>query len=225
MDNMSKIEKGKPLPNHTKLDYDECYAKLVLERYFADRYSSLRISDKPDLIDDENDIGVEVTSADSKKRREAISLFCKMPYYSLNKQESAKERMRQLGEPYQGMVQSWSTNHAYKLDERHPLMNFIKIVEKKVSTLNKKHYQKLKQYDLYVYSEFLWRDHILPEITEKINEVNNEDLKFSFVYLFLQDSIYEYNLNGSCRIVELNNIKELPRQARAMVVEAENENT
>lgn len=222
---MSKIEKGKPLPDHTKLDYYECFAKLVLERFFPTRYSFLRISDKPDLIDDENDIGVEVTSADPEKRKEAIKLFCKTPYYSPKQQERAKGRMEQLGEPYQGMVQSWSTNYSYKLDERHPLMNFIKIVEKKVKTINKKHYQKLKRYDLYVYSEFLWRDHILPEITDKINEVNNEDLKFSFIYLFLQDCIYEYNLNGNCRIVELNNIKELPMQARAMVEEAENDNT
>ena len=28
---MVKIEKDRPLPRHTKLDYDECYAKIVLE--------------------------------------------------------------------------------------------------------------------------------------------------------------------------------------------------
>ncbi len=222
---MAVIESGKPLPDHTKLDYYECYAKLVLERYFQDRYSSLRIADKPDLIDEENDIGVEVTSADSEKRREAINLFANMPYYSFEKQEKAKERMGQLGEPYQGIVQCWSTNYSDRLDERHPIMIFFRAVEKKVKTLNKNNYRKLGRYDLFVYSEFLLRDHILTEITDKINEINNEDLKYSFIYLFLQNCIYEYSLNGSCRIVELNNINELPRQARAMVEEAENGNT
>lgn len=107
---MPKIEKGKPLPDHTKLDYDECYAKLVLERHFPNRYSSLKIIDKPDLIDEEKCIGVEVTSAIPIKRREAIKLWYKMPYYSANEQKRAKERMKQLGEPYQGMVQCWPKN-------------------------------------------------------------------------------------------------------------------
>lgn len=222
---MAKIEKGKPLPDHTKLDYYDCFAKLVLEQVFQDRYSLLRIADKPDLIDDENGIGIEVTSADSRHRREAINLFCKMPFYSPQERQRKIERMGQLGEPYQGMVQCWSTSYSNKLDERHPMINFINIVEKKVKTLNKKHYQQLERYDLYVYSEFLWRDHILPEITNKLYEINNGDLKFTYIYLFLQDCVYEYNLNGSCRIVELNNIRELPKQARAMVEEAENDNT
>ena len=31
---MLKIEKDKPLPSHTRLDYDECYAKIILEKFF-----------------------------------------------------------------------------------------------------------------------------------------------------------------------------------------------
>lgn len=44
-----KIEKNKPLPEHTKIDYDECYAYLVLSDYFPDRYRNLGIKDKPDV--------------------------------------------------------------------------------------------------------------------------------------------------------------------------------
>ena len=60
---MAKIEKDRPLPSHTKLDYDECYAKIVLEKFFPDQYENLQISDKPDLRDISNNIGIEVTSA------------------------------------------------------------------------------------------------------------------------------------------------------------------
>lgn len=30
---MPKIDRDKPLPPHTKLDYYECYAKIVLEKH------------------------------------------------------------------------------------------------------------------------------------------------------------------------------------------------
>lgn len=36
-----KIDKNKPLPDHTKLHYDECCALLVLKELFPDRYSKL----------------------------------------------------------------------------------------------------------------------------------------------------------------------------------------
>ena len=39
---MAKIEKDRPLPSHTKLDYDECYAKIVLEKFFPDQYEICR---------------------------------------------------------------------------------------------------------------------------------------------------------------------------------------
>ena len=55
---MAKIEKDRPLPSHTKLDYDECYAKIVLEKFFPDQYENLQISDKPDLRDISNNIGI-----------------------------------------------------------------------------------------------------------------------------------------------------------------------
>lgn len=219
---MAIIGKGKPLPNHTKLDYDECYAKLVLERHFQNRYSSLKILDKPDLIDEENGIGIEVTSAILQKRREAIKLWYKMPYYSAEEQDRKKERMQQLGEPYQGQIQGWTTIYPNELNEQHPLINFISAVENKVKKLNKKHYWKLKQYDLYVYSEFFIQEELLPNIIRKINEVNCGNLNFTFIYLFTQDCIYEFDCNGNYRTVEFNNVNELARQARKMVEEAEN---
>lgn len=77
---MAKIEKDRPLPSHTKLDYDECYAKIVLEKFFPDQYENLQISDKPDLRDISNNIGIEVTSAIPQSEQEAMALACEIPY-------------------------------------------------------------------------------------------------------------------------------------------------
>ena len=48
-DNMAKIEKDRPLSSHTKLNYYECYAKIVLEDVFSEQFCDLIIADKPDL--------------------------------------------------------------------------------------------------------------------------------------------------------------------------------
>ena len=43
---------NKPLPDHTKVDYYECLAKLILEKMFPNEFENLEILDKPDLQDD-----------------------------------------------------------------------------------------------------------------------------------------------------------------------------
>lgn len=67
-----KIDKNRPLPEHTKLDYDECCALLVLKELFPDRYSTLEILDKPDLQG--VNVGVEVTIANIKELGESLPL-------------------------------------------------------------------------------------------------------------------------------------------------------
>ena len=75
---MKKIEKDRPLPGHTKLDYYECYAKIVLEEFFS--YNNLLLDDKPDLQDIQNSIGIEVTTAEEPKMLEAENLYLKLIY-------------------------------------------------------------------------------------------------------------------------------------------------
>jgi hypothetical protein len=74
---VKRIEKDKPLPKHTKVDYYECYAKIVLEEMFPERFSDLVILDKPDLQNAQLNIGVEVTSSINPKQKEAEELYVK----------------------------------------------------------------------------------------------------------------------------------------------------
>ena len=67
---MVVIDPNKPLPDHTKLDYDECCAKLILEELFSKRYGQLTLADKPDLQGD--GVGIEVTIANDPKMQEAL---------------------------------------------------------------------------------------------------------------------------------------------------------
>ena len=94
---MAKIEKDRPLPSHTKLDYDECYAKIVLEKFFPDQYENLQISDKPDLRDISNNIGIEVTSAIPQSEQEAMALACEIPYLEKEKQDKRIAYLKKKG--------------------------------------------------------------------------------------------------------------------------------
>lgn len=72
---MPKIDRDKPLPPHTKLDYYECYAKIVLEDLFPVFISELLLKDKPDLQDIRSQVGIEVTIAEISETIEAQRLY------------------------------------------------------------------------------------------------------------------------------------------------------
>lgn len=57
----------KPLPDRTKIDIWECYARHVLQFIDSNKYGNLTYSDKPDLIDRTQSLGIEVTDAQSRK--------------------------------------------------------------------------------------------------------------------------------------------------------------
>lgn len=71
-------EKKKHSSDHTKYRYDECFAKIVLEEFFPNKYKNLIIKDKPDLVDESNNIGIEVVNAIPTKIHEAESCWMKI---------------------------------------------------------------------------------------------------------------------------------------------------
>ena len=84
---------NKPLPDHTKVDYYECLAKLILEKMFPNEFENLEILDKPDLQDDKNGIGVEVTIARNKVQEENESLYAKIESGQVRNRDKAIEKI------------------------------------------------------------------------------------------------------------------------------------
>ena len=76
---MAIIEKDKPLPRHTRLDYDECYAKLVLEKFFPEEYQNLTISDRPDLRDEQHNIELKSHRPSHSKSKKLLCWLVKFP--------------------------------------------------------------------------------------------------------------------------------------------------
>lgn len=63
---------------HTKHKYDECFAKIVLEEFFPNKYKNLIIKDKPDLVDESSNIGIEVVNAIPVELHETESCLMKI---------------------------------------------------------------------------------------------------------------------------------------------------
>ena len=154
-----KIDRNRPLPAHTKYKYEECFAKIILEHLFPQRYIDLKIEDRPDLQDLEHQIGVEVTSAVPPEDREASSLWTSTVYMDDGPQKKRNiDRLAQLGVHYTGGVQVWPSK-SYQTDslENSPYWALIQSFSDKIQKLNQGHYAKLNQYDLFVHSElFIW---------------------------------------------------------------------
>lgn len=90
----------KPLPDHTKIDYYECLAKLILEKLFPNEFENLEISDKPDLQDDKNEIGVEVTKARDKRQEENENLYAKIENREVRNRDKAIAKINNFYKPH-----------------------------------------------------------------------------------------------------------------------------
>lgn len=192
---MAIIEGRKPLPSHTRFDYEECYAKVILESLFPDKYKELQIADKPDLVNETAQIGIEVTTAIPQKHREALNLWSRIPYVPPKQAEQSKERMRQLGVEYQGAIQAWPPQNYSALDiEKTPLAEVIAAFDGKVKKLNSGQYRSLKQYDLFILSDVWLVDEREEEILQLLVEKNTGDLKYTFVVLTTSVDLYRFNL-------------------------------
>ena len=224
---MVKIDPNKPLPDHTKLRYEECYAKAFLEFYYPNKYSNLVMQDKPDLCDFTNDIGIEVVEAVEKSRKEAVKLWYTMPYVSEDKQLRNKDRMKQLGEEYNEGFQFWNWVEIYdKNIDLEPFEVMYEAIKQKLYKLNHVGYRKCRQYELFVYSELMIRKEWHEKMLKRLADISAEyELQYCYIHISTQNSLCSYGIKFN--EVTFFNIEEdqrmLATEARKMVEQGENE--
>lgn len=201
-----RIDKNKPLPDHTKLDYDECCALLVLKELFPERYANLEIKDKPDLQSDT--IGVEVTIADDKKHQEALNNWLKAYHCEdESKKEKYIERMKQLGVTYTGGIQTWG-NYM-------PSVNMIfEAINKKIEKVAKSNYREYDNYELFVFSDVWMHESVTEELKEYL-ENNDVFESYNIVYLLEMGYILHVFTRDDYRIVEIDKTEQTNRNIRA----------
>lgn len=226
---MDTIEKDKPLPRHTRLDYDECYAKLVLEKFFPDEYKNLELSDRPDLRDTARNIGIEVTSAYPPHMQEALFIGADIPYRSEEEKKKGLNQLGKLGYEYTqyGMFSpsfsyTWAGN-TYPDIEKALCAPIIKVVKKKLDKLNAGGYDELQQYNLFIQTEPSIDEWMLPKIMERLLTLSNREKRYAVIYMLAITDLLIFDIKSQTwtRLKTGTKLYGLGDQARAMVEEGE----
>lgn len=211
-----KIEKDKPLPDHTKFDYDECCAKLILEDLFPDRYHNLLLADKPDL--QATNVGIEVTIANDQKVQEALNNWIKA--YNCeddNLRNHYIERIAQLGVKYTGGVQGWpGFSPTFDLTRE--------AVESKLNKLKNGTYKPFKRYELFIFTDTWYHEGVVDVAKEYLfSDVVSECYKTIYVlsegadlHVFETDIKAYYNIK-----IDVSEQSDRNIRARQMVEDAE----
>ena len=211
-----EIEEGKPLPDHTKLDYYECCAKLILEELFPDQYHNLLLADKPDLQG--IDVGIEVTIANDRKMQEALGNWIKANNCSDEKKKGRYiDRMAQLGVKYTGEVQGWpGFSPSFDLTRD--------AVESKVNKLKRGNYKPFERYELFIFTDTWYYEGLVDVAKEYLfSDAVSEYYKTIYVlsegadlHVFETDIRVHHNIRIDTSEQSDRNIR-----ARQMVEEAE----
>lgn len=212
---MRKIEKDRPLPDHTKLDYHECYAKIVLEELFPDQFTNLVLSDKPDLQDTQSNIGIEVTIAENSKTLEAENLYSKLPYVDEYIKIKNIERIKQCGATYENGILSSSGNDDFRLINQ--------AINKKIKKLQEAEYHVLDEYQLFVFSSIFANDVMLKDELNYLLEREIVDY-FKKIYILVPGALFCFNLMlRTYKVLEITSNKQYQQAqlARQMVEEGE----
>ena len=188
--------------------YEECEAKLVLEEYAGDRYSSIYMRDKPDLQDDIKNIGIEVTSSISPEKRRAIHNWieeCEAKGYDVNFWDAYECSFEEIKEKCENV----------KYDD------FVCAFLRKSNKLNSGGYKKFQTYDLFILSEEQVFLENMPELLQRLVPLNKVPLRYSCVYMYTQCMLITFDLdNETYKVDIIDEQYEIAMEAERIVEEA-----
>lgn len=211
---MKKIDKNLPLPFNTKLDWLECFAKLIIENYSSLNVSNLVLKDKPDLQSEEFDVGIEVTSAVDKKSQEMDNLYSLLEYKQVKSKEKVLKRIEELG----GKIDSGILIHPCRYRDLNRLFESL---ENKLKKINKDQYTIFNINSLIIFDDNTIREEEYNDILCKMIKISNKyAIHFNYVFIYIFGSQFiEFDLKEE-KIFSIvpKNIYELSITARDMVV-------
>ena len=196
---MAKIEKDRPLPRHTKLDYNECYAKIILEKFFPVEYQDLQISDRPDLRTKDGKIGIEVTSSIPQEQQEALALACEIPYIDKENQKKRIVYLKKNGYEYTKYGMSHPSRGYGWVGLNYPDIektfcgDLIRVVERKIEKLNSGNYAPLPEYALFVQSELYIEEWMQQKLIDKLCQLSTQQYTYKLIYLLDLNGLFVFD--------------------------------
>lgn len=188
-------EDDKLVHSKKNLRYEECYAKVLLENLFPERYYNLEIEDRPDLIFYPKGIGIEVTDCTPKYEKEVLNLWLKIPRQRGKCKQRSLDRLRQLGYTYREGGIIWEAKVYSENLECSPLETVFDAVSKKIKKLNDRNYKMLNEYNLFIHSGLFIPDFLMGEFFNRLCDINQGDLIFNSIYLLTnQNTIIVFDM-------------------------------
>lgn len=214
------IEDDKPLPRHTKLDYYECYAKIVLEEMFPERFSNLDIVDKPDLQNKNLDIGIEVTSSVNPMQKKAESEFVKWWNDKNANKKKIESKIKECG----AELIDGSLNGVRELDNFDRVYKIIENKRKKLLSDQYKHFGKLYLFiHSYIFADITMQEEALGKMQ---SICYSETKRIDCIYVLVPGAIYVFDLANNITYdnkIDSNTQCRQAESAREMVVKMEME--
>lgn len=205
----------KILFEHTKLDYFECCAFLVLTEIFPNKYPKLEILDKPDLQGTE--VGVEVTIANNRRFQEAQKNWSKANNCTDEKKKTKYiERMMQLGVVYTGGVQLWNIPPS-------SIECVKEAVDTKIEKLKKGGYKRFEYYELFIFAD-LWMYEEKVECLKKYFSENDVYKHYKCIYVLEEGYHLHIFQKDNYNDIVIDESEQTERNIRARLMVEEKEN-
>lgn len=188
------------MKNDYNKDYFEKYALLSLVYCYDDKLHSMKKHERPDWIDENRSIGLEVTRALSPKDGERESIieryFCKgyTPEEIINKANRELKCNKDMFKIADGIC--YVEKNVNYSDVKQLIIDTINT---KISKLNS-HYDKFNKNWLYVFTDSsLLDDGDIEEIILKINNIGDNS-SFDKIFINIIDKIYIIEDNSYSKI-------------------------
>ena len=168
--------------------FDEYFAKVVLEKCFPEKFIDLQIEDKPDLRCG-SEIGIEVTNCMPREAVEAFNLWQRVAKQGEQTPSRIFGRLEQLKDivHLEGNKLIWERGSYVEDDiDNSPIKKFINAVASKVERLNSTNanYAIMKSYELFVNSTIeISTFNQIYAILARVLELNDKPKKFDYIHL------------------------------------------
>lgn len=181
---MEKMIEPDKQQKHTTIRFEECYAKIVLEDLFPEQFCNLDLKDRPDLQNEELDIGIEVTSAIDQKQREAESL-----YFEMTEENDAKKEKQKTGATLADGI-------LFGKPIRIDFYNINEALESKLKKLASEQYKNFNKQYLFIFSTIYATAAMREEALAEMQTISAESgQKFNEVFVLVPKRIYVFDLD------------------------------